>query len=844
MKRTTAFLLLLLSLLPFAANAQQDFIGYTATNYAGVNGIDLNPASIADSRFKVDIMLTGASFGLSNNYIGLRKTAFDNRVGPLLPPDSTSAFPNFEDSLFTDRYLFRRTGNYNKSVYFSNRVHLPSFMITLDEKNALAFTGSIRTYLNVDGVGEPLAELAYSGLENSQNWLQRIENKQLSIQYMTWAEFGVTWGHTLVDQKQHFMKIGVRPKLLLGLGSAYFFADNLQYLVQNDSTLTFFRSEIRYSHSDNFEFPDGQRPNYRLNFNSPGIGLDLGFVYEWRPDYQKYKYDMDGETDLWMRHKNKYKLRVGASLTDLGSIKFQKGEFANDFIADVNSWNVNNLEFDSIPIRAFDDTLRNRFGIGTTTNSAGDYRMNLPLAFSFQIDYNIWKDFYVNLTPFYAFQFRKNAEKVHELSRITLSPRWDHKWFGVWVPMMFDQHRNFNIGTGVKIGPLIMGTTNLSPFFIKKGQHGDKILYGADFYMAIKIPIHYKAVRDRDKDKVSDKKDKCVEVPGVWEFLGCPDRDGDHVQDSEDICPDEPGLKQLNGCPDKDGDGITDKQDACPEEAGPQEFNGCPDKDGDKIIDKEDDCPEEAGLPEFKGCPDKDGDGVMDKLDLCPEKAGPVDNEGCPEVRLHLVNIAGQSMNSVRQAKDGSFTFESLPADSVCVFRLDGENTQGTNDVRVIVNGNSKRAIRSLSDGLFRFDIPKPLKNTLKPMEVPDVVVQLTQQEAEILKKAFDNLEFESGKDIIRATSYASLDELAELLKKKPNWKLKISGHTDNVGKPAGNLKLSEKRAKAVKAYLMKKGVSESQLKTEWFGQTRPIAPNTTPEGRQRNRRVEMLIIE
>ncbi|MFN8715039.1 MAG: DUF5723 family protein [Bacteroidota bacterium] len=842
MKKITAILLLLLGCLSFPANAQQDFLGYGNSNYAGVNGVDMNPSSIADSRYKVDILLIGTSFGFSNNYIGLRKTAFDNRTGPLLPPDSTSSFPAFADSLFTDKYLFKRQADYNKSVYFSNRILLPSFMVTINEHNAIALTGSIRTYLNIDGIGAPLAELAYSGLEDSTNWLQRIENKQVSLQYMTWAEVGATWAHTIVDKNEHYMKVGVRPKLLLGLGSAYIFADNLQYLVQSDSVLTFFRSEIRYGHSNNFEFPEGQTPKYKVS-SRPGIGLDLGFTYEWRPDYKKYKYDMDGQTDLWMRNKNKYKLRVGASLTDLGSIRFEKGQFANDFVADVNSWNINNLVFDSIPIQAFDDTLSNRFGSASTGTGERFYRMNLPLAFSMQIDYNIWKDFYVNLTPYYAFQLRKNQEKVHELTRISVTPRWDHKWFGVWVPLSYDQHRNFMVGSGVRIGPLILGTNNIAPYFIRK-QNKDKVLYGADLYMALKIPIMYKQVRDRDKDKVSDKRDKCIDVPGVWEFLGCPDRDGDHVQDSEDICPDEPGLKEFNGCPDKDGDKIIDKQDACPDDPGLPEFNGCPDKDGDKIIDKEDDCPEEAGLPEFKGCPDKDGDGVMDKVDLCPEKPGPADNEGCPEVRLHLVNIAGQSMNSVRQAKDGTFTYETLPADSVCVFRLDGDNTQGTNEVRIIVNGVTKRALRSLSDGLFRFDIPKPVKSTLKPMEVPDVVVQLTQQEAEILKKAFDNLEFESGKDIIRATSYASLDELAELLKKKPNWKLKISGHTDNVGKPAGNMKLSEKRAKAVKAYLMKKGVPESQLKPEWFGQTRPIAPNTTPEGRQRNRRVEMLIIE
>ena len=98
--------------------------------------------------------------------------------------------------------------------------------------------------------------------------------------------------------------------------------------------------------------------------------------------------------------------------------------------------------------------------------------------------------------------------------------------------------------------------------------------------------------------------------------------------------------------------------------------------------------------------------------------------------------------------------------------------------------------------------------------------VKLTKEEEEVIKKAFDNLEFETGKDIIRSESYQSLNELAALMKKKPNWKLKISGHTDNVGKPAANMELSKKRAIAVKKYLAAQGISDDRFVTKWYGQT------------------------
>ncbi|HNS42502.1 MAG TPA: OmpA family protein, partial [Taishania sp.] len=113
----------------------------------------------------------------------------------------------------------------------------------------------------------------------------------------------------------------------------------------------------------------------------------------------------------------------------------------------------------------------------------------------------------------------------------------------------------------------------------------------------------------------------------------------------------------------------------------------------------------------------------------------------------------------------------------------------------------------------------------------------------EILKTAFDNLEFETGKDIIKEVSKPSLDELAGVLVKKPEWKLQIAGHTDNVGNAQSNLILSKKRAEAVKNYLSSKGVDASRFSVLYFGQTMPIADNNTPEGRQKNRRVEMSII-
>lgn len=101
---------------------------------------------------------------------------------------------------------------------------------------------------------------------------------------------------------------------------------------------------------------------------------------------------------------------------------------------------------------------------------------------------------------------------------------------------------------------------------------------------------------------------------------------------------------------------------------------------------------------------------------------------------------------------------------------------------------------------------------------------------------------FDVGSDRIRAESTPTLKSISDMLAAHPDLKLMIEGHTDNVGSAPSNLALSERRAAAVKQYLVTTAhVDVARLSTKGFGSTKPVAPNTTPEGRQENRRVELV---
>jgi OOP family OmpA-OmpF porin len=108
----------------------------------------------------------------------------------------------------------------------------------------------------------------------------------------------------------------------------------------------------------------------------------------------------------------------------------------------------------------------------------------------------------------------------------------------------------------------------------------------------------------------------------------------------------------------------------------------------------------------------------------------------------------------------------------------------------------------------------------------------------------FRNINFDFNKANIKSESYPILDEVTEYLKANPNVKMEVQGHTDSKGTAAYNLKLSDRRAAAVKTYLVGKGIAADRLETKGYGLTKPIAPNDTEENRARNRRVEFKPIQ
>jgi OOP family OmpA-OmpF porin len=228
------------------------------------------------------------------------------------------------------------------------------------------------------------------------------------------------------------------------------------------------------------------------------------------------------------------------------------------------------------------------------------------------------------------------------------------------------------------------------------------------------------------------------------------------------------------------------------------------DRDGDGIPDAEDKCPDDEGPRKTRGCPDRDGDGVIDSQDKCPDVPGERKLAGCPEEK-------DSDGDGVLDTKDKCPDAAGKPELDGCP---DGDD-----------------------DGVPDGEDKCPEQAGLKEHQgcLPEEVAKFTG--------TIKGIGFQTGKAKITKSSYPVLDAALKVIQDYPSLRLKIEGHTDNVGKSEKNQTLSEARAEAVKTYLVDKGIEEKRLETVGHGDTQPKQSNKSAKGRAVNRRIEFTVI-
>ena len=606
----------------------------------------------------------------------------------------------------------------------------------------------------------------------------------LGIDASVYTEFSVGYSRKLTDR----LFVGGKLKYLMGQANFSTDIDRLYLVAGTDAwSLSGSKGAIRTS-APNTTIPikpDGKVDVDNIKFDDNFKWYDLVFTSNWGLGF-----------DLGATYQLLPQLQLSAAITDIGFIRWRENTTISHIDANYTFEGLTDYKIDDKMSDRWDnikDTLKNAI-----SNDANNhhYTTRLSSRLNLGAEYSIWKNrmgFGLLSSTLFApactttgLTASANFRPINQFSA-TLSYSVDDAFI-----------QTVGLGLQARILPwsnMYIAVDNI-PLHYTKNQYIPYKSKHVNVQVGVVMALgHKKKIKDDDHDGVKNKKDRCPDTPLGYlvDKYGCTvDNDSDGVADNVDRCPytlpEARAYVDSLGCDkDTDGDGVPDYLDKCPTDTAAIAFvdeNGCDkDTDGDGVPDYLDKCADTpAGVVvDSVGCPvDTDGDGVADYLDKCPDTPTgvAVDSVGCP------IDTDG---DGVPDYLDKCPEVAGVPENNGCP---------------IVITEAAKKAFQ----------------------------------------RAMKGIQFQSGKDVILKKSYGVLDEVAKVLKDNPDYNVEINGHTDNVGKPASNMTLSEKRAQSVRRYLEGKGIDGSRMKAQGFGDTKPIDSNKTASGRANNRRVEFVV--
>lgn len=771
------FLALLLFFNPNTGNAQIQYTGIVHDNTVNSFLASYNPSTIVDSKTKFSASIH-TNFSRISNFSSNNYFVYGSGI----------------------KYVEPNNPGYVRS---STNVDIINLKYEFDHKNAGAYSFRSRSLRNLEGLPIRWSHNAATGYE--ENIFGTNESMAgIGMNRISFTEHNLTYARTIFDQDTRFLKAGISMKILNGIDASYFQINDGSYDFLQENTeiveLTDLDANIVRSESNNQQF-----------YEHRGLAFDLGISYEYRPEFEKQYYEMDGVKRNVRYDINKYKWKVAASITDLGFLRFTKDSLESYNMTNpsiqANSGNfidLGGLDPASLIAGPFDYVEDN---IGS--NSSQDtsvvpqrFGMGLPAAFHGSFDMNILRPFfYVSYNVSLPLHFKSDISQVKGFFIQTITPRIEKQNWSIMLPIS-------QLGNGTAtVG--VAGRFNIKQFTVFVGSNNLSLLYGQkssrsrNFYGGVAYNVFYKVPDDADGDKISDPKDACPYDPGLAKFNGCPDTDGDGIIDKEDLCIYDPGPRSTRGCPDTDGDGVIDMNDMCPDVPGLGIHYGCPDRDKDGVIDAADRCPDVPGIELNNGCPlddqrcctDEDGDGILNEMDKCPTVPGSVYNSGCP---IDSSNINNINLQEEKEKVDANNTAEQIK-DSATV------------DL-------SEQFITSQSE----LDSILAGKNILK-----DLAVYFDVDEASL-----------------RDEERVKLDKAFRVLPANEKYAVILIGHTDRDGSLDYNLQLSRRRAETVQRKLQDFYKFPGEITVYYYGETKSIhSGDYTEELKQADRRVDVKLI-
>jgi len=459
----------------------QNYHAINGSSYAGSLGVHNNPSSIVNTASKWDLTLFGAQVKNSTNAVTLHNVSYTH----------------FRDTA----ELSFNNGNYSRFLVVNDNINILNARIAIDKKNSIAFGANIKNYLRVNTSD-------YNYIDTIQRAYDFFSLNDASktysadVAHSAWIELYGSYGRTIFDNESSRLNAGITVKLTRGISGAYgrFSSGHFSSTSQNnqlDYAVT--GGSLQYGYSSNYDkWKDENTTSQNLNTflrNSQGrFSFDLGFEYLIKPLQTVTIYDDDEYYD--------YDWKIGVSVLDIGSNRYSYGRESRLFSGIKNNITSNVIEakFDSTitSVRNFNDSM------ATIVNQAralrGQFSVINPTRLVINVDRFIYKGFSINaeLSVNAPTSMLKNYLYVQDLNLFTLTPRWETKKWGAYLPIQYNNKQQFWVGAAFKAGPLLIGFHNLSNILGKS-----KIQNGGGYFALI---LH--APGDTDKDRM-DKRLNC-----------------------------------------------------------------------------------------------------------------------------------------------------------------------------------------------------------------------------------------------------------------------------------------------------------------------------------------------
>lgn len=451
MKQVIAALLLVMLFFSYA-NAQYQ-LGLRLETFAGVNSLAINPVGNLNNPNKWDVNLAGGGAFLQNNYAYLEDASLFKLI-------FISHRINIKDeNIAQSKYsIIMDFSNDDDRRFFNSMTYVagPSIALRIGKNQSIGAFYNMRSIIG----GKDLPnELSYYKFKSS-SITEQLAIPKLTVSLLNWSEIGFNYSQK-IPTNSGSMNFGINLKYLLGHQGGVAQSNEPYYYGNLPGT------------DISIRLPDGQvdfagdlDKSKLLEVNGKGIGADLGVAYI-----------------LQDHNEEGYKLKLGASLMDLGRIKFSENtqvyKLQIDTTVVVDLEHYKQYSYPDDLDKAIDDFSHELLQTQVSKTETNSFSMNLPAAFSLQADYNIAKHIYLNAILIQQLPSAGRAPVRSNL--LALTPRWQSKWYAASLPISLNDWKRLKVGVAMRLNWLVLGTDDFASVFMNKK------FTGTDFYVAVKI---------------------------------------------------------------------------------------------------------------------------------------------------------------------------------------------------------------------------------------------------------------------------------------------------------------------------------------------------------------------